>query len=279
VQLISQPVKQLHHGCIAVDITQTLKDTENALRDFIASVLRNTFGDEWINKCGVSEDRIDEWKRRKLTEKKRQEAGVVDERLIYYADFYDLKTILKKHWSGDLAKALGDWKTIEVWLSELEKLRDPDAHRRELLPHQKHLALGIAGEIRTRLVRFRSKKETSEDYFPRIESARDSLGTIWIPESPVRMVDIGLVLRPNDTVDFVITARDPLDAELEYGISTSSTGIFWQKDNGFSILISERDIGDHFIVSLTIRSPRKYHAKELWDDFVDFRYTVLPPKS
>ena len=31
---------------------------------------------------------------------------------------------------------------MEVWLNELEALRDADAHRRELLPHQKHLALG-----------------------------------------------------------------------------------------------------------------------------------------
>ena len=71
---------------------------------------------------------------------------------------------------------------MDVWLSELEKLRDPEARRRELLPHQKHLAIGISGEIRNRLIRYRSKQETSEDYYPRIESVRDSLGNIWTPE-------------------------------------------------------------------------------------------------
>lgn len=161
-----------------MDLTQALKDTENSLRDFIASILRSKFGDEWINKCGVSEDRIEKWKSRKVDEEKRQETGVVEERLLYYADFYDLKNILKKHWN-EFTVALGDLKTMEVWLSELEKLRDPDAHRRELLPHQKHLALGIAGEIRTRMIKFRSKQETSEDVFPRIESIRDSLGNIY----------------------------------------------------------------------------------------------------
>ena len=44
---------------------------------------------------------------------------------------------------------MGEWKTMEVWLDELEKLRNPDAHRRELLPHQKQLAAGIAGETGT----------------------------------------------------------------------------------------------------------------------------------
>ena len=69
----------------------------------------------------------------------------MEERLIYYADFYDLKTILKKNWDTSFADALGDWKTFDVWLTELEKLRDPDAHRRELLPHQKSLIIGISG--------------------------------------------------------------------------------------------------------------------------------------
>ena len=155
-----------------IDITQTLKDTENALRDFIANVLSKKFGQNWIEQCGVTQERLQKWQERKDAEYKRQKFGTVDERLIYYADFYDLETMLNKHWS-DFSEALGEWKTMKVWLEELGRLRDPDAHRRELLPHQKHLAIGIAGEIRTRLVRYRSKQETGEDYYPRIESAMD----------------------------------------------------------------------------------------------------------
>jgi hypothetical protein len=45
---------------------------------------------------------------------------------------------------------------MDVFVSELGKLRDPDAHRRELLPHQKHLVYGIAGEVRTRITRYAS---------------------------------------------------------------------------------------------------------------------------
>ncbi len=73
---------------------------------------------------------------------KRQSGGVVESRLIYYADFYDIKTILKKQLRDKFAAAFGDWKPMEVYLAQLEMLRDPDAHRRELLPHQKNLALG-----------------------------------------------------------------------------------------------------------------------------------------
>lgn len=72
---------------------------------------------------------------------------------------------------------------FEVLFDELACYRDPDAHRRELLPHQQNLVLGIAGDIRSRLVRWRSRRERVDDCFPRIESARDSLGNLWIPSS------------------------------------------------------------------------------------------------
>ena len=93
-----------------MDITQSLKDAENSLRDFISSVLIRKLGEDWVEKCGVSPERISVWQGRKVTEEKRQRAGVVDERLLYYADFYDLKTILKKHWSGEFSESLAESK-------------------------------------------------------------------------------------------------------------------------------------------------------------------------
>jgi len=135
---------------------RALKDAENALRDFIAQTLERALGNGWESNCGVTEGRLTKWRERKQTESSCQETGTTEERLLYYADFYDLKTILKKHWAQYFTQALGDWKIMEVLLAELEKLRDPDAHRRELLPHQHHFALGISGEIRTRISRYRS---------------------------------------------------------------------------------------------------------------------------
>lgn len=263
-----------------LDVTQALKDAENSLRDFISTILRNKFGDSWIEKCGVSTERVDQWKERKKVEEKRQESGTVEERLIYYADFYDLKTILKKHWN-EFTDALGDLKTMKVWLSELESLRDPDAHRRELLPHQKHLALGISGEIRTRLIRYRSKQETAEDYFPRIESARDSLGDIWTygQGGPLRT---GKQLRPGDTVEFVITASDPLGGELLYCATFDLISIdpsIWQNSNTVTITIENRNVGKASTVTLGMKSTREYHSSSVFDDLVFFSYDILPPKT
>ena len=267
------------------DVSQELRDTENALRDFIASTLSEKLGPEWVDKCGVSDDRLAKWRERKAVEEKRQEAGVVEERLIYYADFYDLKTILHKHWQH-FQPALGDKKELDAFLTILERLRDPDAHRREFLPHQKQLVLGIGGGIRNKLVRYRSKQETIEDYFPRIESARDSLGHIWVPRSrgvgvpQSQYVITEKTLRVGDRLDFVVTATDPLGGPLEYSLSTSDLKLtHWTPEHTFSLVIEKEHIGNNFGVKLRIRSDRDYHAYVIWDDEVGFVYSVLPARK
>src|ERR1035437_6959578 len=228
-----------------MDVTQALRDTENALRDFIAATLERSLGREWTDSCGVSPERIAKWRERKSEEQRRQEAGVVDERLLYYADFYDLKTILKKHWQGDCSDALGDWKRYEVFFDELARFRDPDAHRRELLPHQQSLVLGIAGDIRSRLVRWRSRHERVEDCFPRIESARDSLGNMCIPSVVLGpFFGTGSTLRPGVMIDFVVTARDPEDLPLEYRMDVGGENASqWQATGEFSPHIKEAHNG------------------------------------
>ena len=79
------------------DITQSLKDTENALRDFISEVLKAAHGEIWVLQCGLPQERIVKWRERKQVEEKRQTGGVVEERLIYYADFFDIQNIIKKN--------------------------------------------------------------------------------------------------------------------------------------------------------------------------------------
>lgn len=258
-----------------MDVTQALKDAENTLRDFIAVRLSHELGPDWIEKCGVSDERIAKWRERKEAEVRRQVSGTVEARLLYYADFYDLKPILKKHWAH-FSVALGELKTLEVWLSDLERLRDPDAHRRELMPHQKALAVGISGEIRSRLIRYRSKLETNEDCFPRIECVRDSLGNVSTP--PGCSSDTKLVLRPGDLIDYVITAGDPLGQPLQYRALVSTRGSFspWVEANTYRVKIEPSDVRRSFAVHLFVQSSREYHANDGYDDAHSFLYSVLP---
>jgi len=266
------------------DVMGSLRDTDNALRDFIGAVLSAQIGRDWIERCGATPDRVQKWAERKATEPRRHAAsGVIEEPLLYYADFDDLKTILQKNWSGPFSEALGDWKTTEVWLEELERLRGSDAQRRELLPHQKHLAIGIAGELRTRLVRYRSKRETAADSFPRIESVRDSLGNLWAaadPSADLRQLDTKAVLRAGDQIAFVITARDPEDGALEYRLSRGSGEHWkWGETSTLSYTFTEHDIAENVWVEVMMRSKRPHHARTTFDDAVTFGYRVLPPRG
>jgi len=263
-----------------LDVTQALRDAENALRDFIASTLSREHGAQWVDKCGVSSARVLQWRDRQAVDESRQKTGVVDERLLYYADFYDLPTILEKNWHL-FTEALGDLKTCMVFLEELHRLRDPDAHRRELLPHQKHLALGISGEIRTRIVRYRSRNETSRDYYPRIESAADNLGNRWVPSFPPRQntcVLTNMSLRPGDTIEFVVTARDPEDLPIAYSMSVGGLDAAWQSSPNLVLRLTEKHVCEVVRVFLRIRSPREFHAARSYDDEMFFQYSVLPPR-
>jgi hypothetical protein len=132
----------------------------------------------------------------------------VDPRLIYYADFYDLRTIIEKNCSL-FKDVFGELNRLRVYLHDLERLRDPDAHRRELLPHQKHIVLEVGGELRARIIEYRNQLETLDAYFPRIESVRDNLGNVWTPANQMQTLFAKQLLRPGDMLEFVVTATDP----------------------------------------------------------------------
>lgn len=254
--------------------TKALKEVENSLRDFISNLMTTEKGADWIESCGISPDRIIIWKERREVENKKQKFGTPEKRLIYYSDFYDLAVILEKNWNKLFEEAFGDKKTILLFLKILDDFRNPDAHRRELLPHQKHLILGISGEIRNRIVLYRSKKETGEDYFPRLESVRDNLGNCWIAGDYLP-VFTKLILRPDDTLTFVITATDPLGESLEYRCSGLAD---WQSENTININITTKHIARRQDFLIYMRSKRDYHANDNFDEAIIFSYIVLPKK-
>ena len=265
-------------------MTQTaateIRDVENALRSFITTVLSDRFGEAWLEKCGVSPDRLESWRNKREAEEKRLTlGGVVEPRLIYYADFYDLWTILNKHWNGPFSDAFGKKRTMEAYMDTLETLRNAEAHGRVLVPHQTKLAIGIAGDIRSRLVRYRSKMESDEDVFPLIERVCDNFGNIWTPEGAGRRAGNDTILRPGDTLEFVVTARDPEDLPLEYGLFCyAASHNFWGPDSTLVFRVTEELITAHLSLTVMIRSPRPYHGQGSADDFVNFGYKVFPLK-
>lgn len=221
----------------------------------------------------MTDERRARWFTRKESESKRQKGTPIEPRLLYYADFYDLWEILKKNWDC-FGPVFGEMRTIEVWMQELERLRDPNAHSRDLLSFQRHLALGISGDIRARIVRYHNKMENADDYFPRIESVRDSAGNTWPSPSQINNHQ---TLRVGDELQIVITATDPMGEILEYGYYWHPFGgEIWFESNAFTIQITEQLVGKLKELHLRVRSKRANHAYHSCDDFKHFHYDILP---
>lgn len=179
---------------------------ENALRELVSSILTAQFGREWIGQCGVTEGRLAIWKERQVEEGKRR-AAVLEADLIYFSDLPDLTVIIQKHW--ELFKpALTNRKRFDVDLERLETLRVAIMHGRELLPHERAFAEGISREIRNKVTIHRTRKGSDErEYFPRMESAHDSLGNARTDSDVAVRTDV--VLHSGDDVTFEVRVGIP----------------------------------------------------------------------
>lgn len=256
-----------------MDEHEELRKVEEILRNFISSILMEKLGEDWIKKCGVTPERIAQWEERKEIEaKKLKSFGSLYDRLIYYADFYDLPTIIDKKWEY-FKDALCEKKRILMFLNTLAGFRDTDAHGRELLPFQKHLLLGMSGEIISRIVVYRSKYKTADDCFPRIESVVDNYGNKFTTGS-LEIMSTETILKPGYKLQFLISAVDPKGEKLEYRIMGETD---WQESNSFEIEISNKHIGRKNLFRIQIRSNREHHAhKDGTDNEIWASYAVLP---
>lgn len=264
-----------HLKGLVLDISKDLTLVENSIRDFLEFVFVRKYGSGWINRIKISEDRKKKWLERQEVENKRLSGSALESRILYYADFYDLKTLIAKNWDGEVQLAFKDKKTVDIFLTELEKLRDPNAHRRDLLEYQKHLILGISGELRTRIMKFRGKKEDADDYFPVIEAASDSLGNTVANPRYAQMIVSNETVRVGDEIELSGYSTDPLGEVLQYSIARIGSKN-WSNKNSRTITFIQSDIGRCCDIQICVKTNRDYHAYSNFDDYVQFRYNVLP---
>jgi hypothetical protein len=254
-----------------MDITRQLYDAENVLRDFIDQVLRNKHGDEWMYDISPVDDMADKWELKRIKDSVSHNAIKGHEKLIQYATVEDLRTIINTLWSPEFQQVFDDAQTVDTYLKILDDYRDANSRRRELFVHQKHLLLGISGDIRSRIALFRSREEAGGSY-PRIESARDNLGNIWVPGDP-RRVKTQNKLRVGDRLEFIITAVDPEDGELAYRTQHSR----WEPNNIILLDVDRSLVEKQALIHLMVKSDRKHHAFKMgYDDRVTMEYEILP---
>ncbi|QWP77510.1 hypothetical protein J5226_03640 [Lysobacter sp. K5869] len=264
-----------------MDAEQSLKDLENSLRDFAEFILRRKYGHSWISSLKISPERLRSWQERKSVEAKRLPGEALEDRLLYYADFYDLRTIVTKHWEDGFSEAFPEKRWVEVLLAEMERLRDPSAHSRELTDYQKHLVCGISGLIRTRIMKFRGARDDMHSFFPVIEHVTDSLGNQMANPAYATMIVAKDPVRVGDTVEIRVSSIDPQGEPLLYKFRRVNVPLLgdWVDSNSMTITFAESDIGKACDINVMVKTRRSYHAYGEFDDYVAIRYVVLPATS
>lgn len=255
-----------------MDIRQTILDTENAIKDFISLIVKQELGEEWILSSGLSPHQLAHLEERQTYYSEQNSSLSEENRLLNFASFKELSIIIQKNWEGELQVAFDSLEEVLCFFNQLEKFKNPDSQNRPLLVHEKHLVLGISGSLRNRIIVYRSWKEHGRKGFPKIESVQDNFGNLWIVGKPKKL-KTKLSLRTGDTLEFVVTAKDPEDMDLEYRIHPGK----WQSGNVLLLEVDEKMVGALATVHISIRSQRKHHAFPLGhDDRITFEYEVLP---
>lgn len=246
-----------------------LADIEIIMRDFISLVMTKKHGTLWESKAKISPDRVKKWEEKKEEERKKQ-SGVIEERLIYYSDFYDLESLVEKNWD-DYKPVFNDLSKFKFFFKIISDFRNSVAHHRELIPHQRDLINGVVGELRNSIVKFRSTIATGAEHFPRIELVIDNYGNRWAPGDS--HVDTKIVLHPGEVLQFTIKAFDPKGGMIFYGLHPVR---HWQESNEIVINLGNEHIGNkkHFVPC--IKSNRDYHADGGLDDVASFSYYIYP---
>jgi len=264
----------------ASGVWDDLTTTETVLRDLAEELLREAHDDDWLAKSGLTEERIEKLHEGRDEERRRREGGKVSERLIHYAQFWDLETIFVKNW--ELFKdCFGDQKELRFHLRRLGTYRNPEAHSRDLLPFEEHLVMGITGEIRNKVTIFRSSRQDEPEHFPRIESAKDSFGNVPSGDVGDLSVDTDLTLRPGDRVTFDLRAWDPHGRSWTWTVAYDLQGHSGFEIEGDRIVwnVGEEHIRERAQLIIFLVGSGPYHRHGTVDDRVSFWYRVLPRRS
>jgi len=258
--------------------SDAINAVEIVLRDLVELILTEKHGEAWIEQCGAPE-KIAKWRERKVEEAKKRDGTGTEQRLLYYSDFTDLAPVIRKHWEL-FRPCLGDRKTFDVYIDRLEEFRNAPMHSRALVPFERALAEGMAGEIRNKVTIYRSGLDPTDRHFPRIEYVRDSFGNALTGGGAAGILGTGLTLHPGDEVSFEGSGWDPQDGPLKWTMQVMGADEPLHEEQGqhvsFTWRVTEANIAANKYVELRLISERPWHRRSGYDDEKTFAYTVLP---
>lgn len=257
---------------------------ETDLRHLVRAVLEKAHGPDWLAKS-LDAVKVDELQARLAEERKRRAPARVSSDPLAYTHLYELRKVIEKNWQ-EFSPALGEKKEFVVLMDKAEDFRNPPAHSRELLPHERSLLEGIAGTVRTQVTMYVSSQDPDKRHYPIIESIRDSFGNEPTSEmlnfNP--LVDTGLTLQVGAVVEFDARGWDPQGRDLTWRwdvtSTTSDSPIVSGNDVHFTWSPTEDNVGAVCFLRVEMLSSGRYHrgAGDV-DHYVTFRYSVEPPAS
>ncbi len=270
--------------------TDALRSIETALRLLISDVLGSP---RWLAAPGApSEDRLRE---RQAEEAKRRDGATVSSNLINYTETYHLTTIIEKNWEK-FQPAFKDKIRTLAYFGVINDVRNSVAHSRDLVPFERDLISGIAGQLRNQVSLYRSAQTASAKYYPLIEDLKDSFGRDgqsfytnrgFTPE-PGPRIDVG------DILTFTGHAFNAKGGLVRWEMRRTTTGYFTLTPRpstpvavaeGDSVTldytVKEGDVREAFFLDVRIIASSKYYRVTLgehsYDDIRVFMYSVNPP--
>jgi hypothetical protein len=255
-----------------VEPTEAINLVEVGLRDLVRLVL----GDEWEVKGRLDISKLEEVRE---VERKRRDGAVVPTDLLDYTHLYQLREIIKRNWA-EFKPALHDRARFDVYMDRLEDFRNAPMHSRQLLPFERDLLAGMAGEIRNEVTVYRTTRGPDMEYYPKIEQVTDSFGN---NPNAVMDVDIKARLKVGDTVKFDCRGWDPQDRNLIWEMTRGGVGgneILARGEGSEVILglvITDEMVQERLVVGIAMKSDGRYHRRRYWDDSCEFYYGVDPP--
>ena len=250
----------------------------NVVESVLRQAIREVLGETWSDETGVD---LEELEQRRVEEAKRRNGAVVDEDLLAYTHLWDLQAIVLKRWTS-FKPIFKDQARFKVYMGRLDDFRNAPMHSRSLLPFERDLLAGIAGEFRNVLTLWRSQTAPDMTWYPRIESITDSLGNPIFPSEQVH-VRVPARLQVGDLLTFRCVGWDPQDRELTWTLNAmAAVGPKLDQQVGSDVTLSwtvqEEHVAESSIVVIQMASSGKYHRSLTGaDETVSVFYAVEPP--
>jgi hypothetical protein len=267
----------------SVEPTYALRSIETALR----LVIRDVLGDEgWLAAAG-SPDRAP-LEQKRTEENKRRDGAAVSSNLLDYTETYQLTNLVLKNWES-FKPVFSDKARTESFFGVVADVRNSVAHSRDLVPFERDLISGVAGQLRNQVSLFRSSVNQSSKYYPLIESVKDQFGLEGSRGGNPYDRPLPIRLEVDDVITFTGSAFNARGKPVKWKVAHPAryprdTADVAEGDSvSFQYTVTEADVEEYFRLSVQITTDSRYHrisgGDGVYDDQREFIYSVNPPEE